>query len=71
VGKVSPLVLNPVPLTLAEEIVTLVRPAFVSVSEIFLLLPSCTLLKLNAGELALNVERYHQNCGRLCAAAVE
>lgn len=47
-----PLTLNPVPLTWAEEIVILLRPLLVNVSEIFLLLPSCTVLKFREEELA-------------------
>ena len=42
-GKLSPLILNPVPLALAAEIVRLVPPEFVSVSDKLELLPTVTL----------------------------
>ena len=42
VGRVSPLIVNPAPDTVACEIVTLVVPEFVSVSETVLLLPTTT-----------------------------
>jgi hypothetical protein len=55
-----PLTLNPVPLTLAAEIVMLVRPLLVSVSGICLLLPSCTVLKLREEELARRLDGKYQ-----------
>jgi hypothetical protein len=42
-GEVSPLKLNPVPLAVAAEIVRLVPPVLVSVSDKLVLLPTCTL----------------------------
>lgn len=69
-GRVKPLRLNPVPLTFAAEIVTLVRPVLVSVSVTLLLLPSCTLLKLTVEGLALKAARNQENCERVCAAAM-
>jgi len=39
-GKASPLKLNPVPLAVAAEIVRLVPPVLVSVSDKFVLLPT-------------------------------
>lgn len=44
-GSVSPLKVNPVPVTDAAEIVRLVPPLFVKVSDWVLLLPTCTLPK--------------------------
>ena len=43
IGNVSPLMLKPAPLALAAEIVTLLPPLFVSVSDQFELLPTVTL----------------------------
>jgi hypothetical protein len=51
-----PLTLNPVPLTLAEKIVMLVRPVLLNVNGICLLLPSCTELKFSEDELARKLE---------------
>src|ERR1700722_3901069 len=45
-GVVIPLTLNPVPLAATEEIVTLVPPEFVTVSDKVLFVPTCTLPKL-------------------------
>lgn len=42
-GKVNPVMLNPEPETEAAEIVTLVPPLFVRVSDCVPLLPICTL----------------------------
>ncbi len=44
-GVVMPLTLNPVPLAATEEIVTLVPPEFVTVSDKVLFAPTCTLPK--------------------------
>ena len=51
-GTVSPLMLNPVPVTLAAEIVTLAVPEFVSVMFCVALLPATTFPKLKLAGLA-------------------
>ena len=53
-GKLSPLILNPVPVTVACEIVTLVRPVFVSESVKVMLAPACTLPKARLAGLAVS-----------------
>ena len=54
-GKVSPLMLKPVPLALAAEIVRLVPPVLVSVSERLELLPTVTLPNARLLGLAVRV----------------
>jgi hypothetical protein len=51
-GKVGPLRLYPVPLTTALEIITLLEPVLVMVSDWFWLAPICTLPKLRPGSTA-------------------
>ena len=53
-GSESPLMLKPVPLALAAEMVTLDPPEFVSVSDRFALLPTCTLPKARLVGAAVN-----------------
>lgn len=55
-GVASPLMLNPTPLALPPEIVTLVLPLFVSVTVCGLELPTTTLLKAMLPGFAINVE---------------
>jgi hypothetical protein len=55
-GTVSPLMLNPAPLGLPADIVTLVAPVFVSVTVCGLELPTTTLLKAMLPGFASNVE---------------
>ena len=63
--------LNPVPLTLAVEMVRLVRPLLVNVSGICLLLPSCTVLKFKEEELARKLYgKCQRENARCCAVTV-
>lgn len=55
VGRVSPVIEKPVPVTLACEIVTEEPPVLVSVSDKFVLLPTATLPNARLTGLALNV----------------
>ena len=55
-GRESPLMLNPVPVALAWEIVTLVLPVFVSVTVCGLDVPTTTPLKAMLPGFAINVE---------------
>jgi hypothetical protein len=55
-GVASPLMLNPAPLALPPEIVTLVLPVFVRVTVCGLELPTTTLLKAMLPGFAINVE---------------
>jgi hypothetical protein len=55
VGKVSPLIENPAPLAEAAEIVTAAPPVFVSVSDKFELLPTCTLPNARLAGFGLSV----------------
>lgn len=54
-GVVSPLIANPVPLTLAEEITMLVLPLFVSVKVCGEVVPTATPPKAKLPGLAINV----------------
>jgi hypothetical protein len=53
-GKLSPLILNPVPVTVACEIVTLDPPVFVNESSKVMLPPTCTLPKARLAGLAVS-----------------
>lgn len=53
-GRLMPLTLKPLPLATTLEIVTLLPPVLVTVSDIDWVLPSVTLPKLKLGELALS-----------------
>src|SRR3981189_2345130 len=52
-GRVSPLMEKPVPLTFAWEMVMVVPPVFVSVSDLLLALPTCTLPKARLAGFAV------------------
>ena len=54
-GRVKPLMENPVPLTVAAEMVTVGPPGLVRVSERFVLLPTCRLPKARLVGLAVRV----------------
>lgn len=53
-GKLSPVILNPVPLTEACEIVTLVPPVFVNESIKVWVPPTCTLPKVRLAGFAMS-----------------
>ena len=54
-GRVKPLMENPVPLTVAAEMVTVDPPVLVRVSERFVLLPTCRLPKARLVGVAVRV----------------
>ena len=54
-GNVNPLMEKSVPVTLACEIVRVAPPVFVSVSDLLLELPTCTLPKATLAGFALSV----------------